>query len=241
MWNPRNWSAKAQMALAAVLTAVIVGTLTAMNEKWGLNLTKETIGLIGATGVGAVLGIAHIDNGETGPNNPQEPAVPAVDPPEVTAAKRTLAAHDPALAARLGLVLVLGLTLMACSTGIGRAASLAVSGVPPEVPAALDGIEDDYRLRASYVMADIVGSDPQTEAGKIAKESAKADMQARVDAVTGLIEDVRTYLGVSKGSPNATRAAAQAKWAEALKAALTHAFPAPPPPPPPPMPVKVVP
>lgn len=119
---------------------------------------------------------------------------------------------------------VAALALCACSTGIGRATSLAVSGVPPTVPNAIDSIEAEYARLAAYEMADIDagvvtdGDGNVVPEAVIKQEMMRADRQARIDAVKSLIESLRDWAGVEKGAdPNATQEAAAKTRTEMMK------------------------
>lgn len=118
------------------------------------------------------------------------------------------------------------LFLAGCSTGIGRAASQAFSGTPPEIAASLDSIETAYNGKAAYVEADVLASDPKTPDGQARKETARAGLESEHAAILALLSDLRAYLGVTKGSPEASQAAAQKRWNDAVAAALTRIFPA---------------
>jgi len=122
------------------------------------------------------------------------------------------------------LTLFLVLALCACSTGVGRATSLAFTGVPETVPMALDSIEAEYGRLSAYEMADIVAGNVTDEAGNVVPEAVikqellRADRQARIDAVQSLINDLRTWIGVEKGAdPMATQDAAAKTRTEMLK------------------------
>lgn len=116
------------------------------------------------------------------------------------------------------------LVLCACSTGIGRASSLAFTGVPPTVPMALDSIEAEYARLAAYEMGDITAGNVTDEAGNVVPEAVikqelmRADRQARIDAIHSLLGDLRTWIGVEKGAnPTATQDAAAKTRTEMLK------------------------
>lgn len=118
--------------------------------------------------------------------------------------------------------------LCACASGIGRAASLAVSGVPPTVPASLDSLEVEYLRLASQEIEDIKAGnvvDPATgevvPEAVVAQEMMLQDRQARIAATQSLFGDLRTWIGVEKGkAPGATQEEAAKTRAALLKAAL---------------------
>lgn len=109
------------------------------------------------------------------------------------------------------LFLVPLLLLAACQSGVGRAASLAVSGVPPTVPAGLDSIEAEYDRLTAYEMHDITSGTAVTPEGIIAKTGIQTDRQARIDATKSIFSSIRQYIGVDKGAdPTLTQTQAAA-------------------------------
>lgn len=116
------------------------------------------------------------------------------------------------------------IALCACSTGVGRAASLAVSGVPPTVPNAIDAIESEYQRLAAYEMADVTAGNVTDADGNVVPEAVikqemmRADRQARIDAIATMFEALRDWSGVEKGAdPNATQDAAAKTRTEMMK------------------------
>lgn len=192
--NPKNWSAKAQ-ALAVIAIGAIIAALN-YTLKWNLD-PNLVLGIIGLGAVGGAA-VAHIDNGETGANNPGE--VKPVDTPEVAAAKEVLRK------AGITIAVLFCFVLTSCSTGIGRATSLAVSGVPPEIPAAIDSIEAEYNRVSTLELTDINAGKADTVEGQIRKQVLVSDREARIEATNKMLIALRTWIGIEKGKlPSATQ------------------------------------
>ncbi len=217
-YNPKTWSAPAQ-SIALVLIPILIALA---NKQFGWNIDPDTITKLFWGGVSAAGARAIIDHGETGPN---DPGVPTVPPTPLTPAEIAERDRLNAKFKGLGLVLVIGcvLALGGCATGIGRAASLAVSGVPPTVAAALDSMEAEYDLRAAYEMQDIVGGIATTPEGILLQAQMQTRLQSRMDDEHAGFVFVRQYIGVEKGAvPTASADAAEKKRTEILDAVLAR-------------------
>lgn len=197
----------------------------AILSAWGAYFAQTTDLQTAITATFAALATITIRAGIATENKKAVEAMKVASAPEseeVTKAKALLKSKG---INSLGLCLILffGLSLTACQTGIGRAGALAFKGVPAEIPQALDAIEAEYDLRANYEMRDIVNSAPVTPDGILRQESAKAALQARIDAEHSLIDSVRTYIGVEKAvDPKATIDAAAKRRTELLDATLVR-------------------
>jgi hypothetical protein len=109
-------------------------------------------------------------------------------------------------------VAALALAAAACTTGIGRAASLAVSGVPPTIPQSIDSIEAEYDRLANQELADITAGRVTDGDGNVVPDAIikqgilKAEREARRDATHQLFVALRMWAGLEKGAlPTATQ------------------------------------
>lgn len=118
-------------------------------------------------------------------------------------------------------LLPLFLVLCACASGIGRAASLAVSGVPPTVAQSIDSLEKEYDRLSGMEMAGVTKNKATKPDRIVLQQAAIADRQGRIDATHKLFADLRQYVGVEKGAaPEATQDAAAKQRAELLNGLL---------------------
>jgi hypothetical protein len=127
---------------------------------------------------------------------------------------------------RLLFLLPVLLFLAACQTGIVREVKQAFTGVPPEIPTALDSIEVEYDRLSASELADIDAGNVVDDSGAVVpdavikKQLLHADRQQRIDSVHALFDSLRTYLAVEKGAAPGASTEAAAKMRSDLAASI---------------------
>lgn len=127
----------------------------------------------------------------------------------------------------LFLTIAASLALVSCTSGVGRAASLAVSGIPPTVPMGVDSIEVEYLRLAKQEIEDIKAGNVQDADGKVVPDALLRqammleDRQARIVETQKLFAELRTWMGIEKGAaPGATQEEAAKNRAAMIQAIL---------------------
>lgn len=152
--------------IQAAVVALAVALLVVINKVAKLGLDTTDIGAVAAAGGALVLAIAHIDNGE--PAEPAPTSVPLTTD-EKAFAKNVL---TPAISAKLGLALLLGVALCGCGSLSG-----AYDGLTSP-----QGVADRAKLHEDYV---------------VLRAKVEKDFPQLLDDVTAIAADVTAgnYIG----------------------------------------------